>query len=411
VCWGKKSPPPSASDAGLNPPGCTTAPCTAPPCPSVEIEINNTPATNDDLVALKCEHPARRASVNSRIRATGSPANDATIVLTNPDGRLRFPNVGDTTTTVTVPASGAWVPFQISGERGSAALNDAVIQAHCQTATGDIKGTKTVTVFWFDQVQINITTGGSYALGGGRFRAVGGNAVNYSAQARIRPAGVDCTAPQITNLRVGILQNGIAGVVGRITWDSPTIAWSGGVAAGTIVTVPREMRLTRTQPTTANDSAATVAPLYDQPGKADTLDANSLKPPLGCAGGAAATSNDSPGDVAPPTLVVPAQTVAGVNVGNITYRFKNSTIEGGFTTWVVTFDTSSNDFCALRQRGWTINVDTAGPAPQRASPAAADAAASSDPLTAAPFANTLVNVPANSVTAPVNPAVMTTFTK
>ncbi len=332
-------------------------------------------------------------------------------MLTNPDGRLRFPDTADTTKAVILPTDGSWVSFEISGEKGSTAIGDAIIEAHCQTATGDLKGSKPVTVFWFDNVQIKITAGGNYTKSGGRFTVVGAHAVDYSAQARIRPAGVDCAAPQVTNLRVGILQNGLAGVTGRITWDSPTISWNLGVAPGTSVTVPRAMRSTTTQPATANDSATTVAPLYDQPGKADTIDANSLKPPMGCTGGAAATSNDSPSDSLQPTLVVPAQTGAGLVMGTVTYHFKNRTIEGGFTTWAVIFDTVSNEFCALRQRGWSINVDSAGAAPQKASPGASDAPASSDPLTAAPFANTLVNIPANTVTAAVNPAATTTFTK
>src|SRR5260370_8046278 len=171
------------------------------------------------------------------------------------------------------------------------------------------------------------------------------------------------------------------------------------------------MRSTTTQPATANDSATTVAPLYDQPGKADTIDANSLKPPMGCTGGAAATSNDSPSDSLQTTLVVPAETGAGLVMGTVTYHFKNRTIEGGFTTWAVIFDTVSNEFCALRQRGWSINVDSAGAAPQKASPGASDAPASSDPLTAAPFATTLFNIPANPAPPPVNPAATTTFTK
>jgi hypothetical protein len=170
------------------------------------------------------------------------------------------------------------------------------------------------------------------------------------------------------------------------------------------------LRRTITSPGNANDSAATVAPLYDQPGVADTIDPDSLKPPMGCAGGAAATSNDNPAGPIPPPLVVPAQTAAGLNVGNITYNFKNRTIEGSFITWVVIFDTSSNDVCALRQRGWSMNIDTAGPAGQHASPDAADAVAT-DPVTAAPFSNAIVSDPANSVTAAVNPAVTTTFTK
>src|SRR3954453_20415138 len=88
--------------APICPPG-SVVPCPLA-CPATEIEINNTPAVTDDLVALKCLHPAHRSRVHCRIRATGAPAAAATVVLTNPDGRLRFAGAADTTRTLTLPA-------------------------------------------------------------------------------------------------------------------------------------------------------------------------------------------------------------------------------------------------------------------------------------------------------------------
>src|SRR5215211_6174435 len=109
-------------------------------CPTVEIEINNTPASNDDMVQLKCTRPSGlsvvRYKVACRIRASSSVPGNATIVLTNPDGHLRFPDASDTTITLSIPPNGSWVAFEISGESASKALNDAVIEAHCNTATG-----------------------------------------------------------------------------------------------------------------------------------------------------------------------------------------------------------------------------------------------------------------------------------
>jgi len=409
VCWSSKPPSPSGSDAGICPPGSTTAPCPTPPCPSVEIEINNTPAANDDLVALKCEHPARRTAVNCRIRAVGSPAADATMVLTNPDGRLRFPNDGDTTKTVTVPRSGAWVPFQISGETPSAAIGDAVIEAHCNTATGDIKGTKGVTVFWFDQAEIKITPGGTYTITGGRYTAASGNAVDYEAKARIRPAGIDCSAPQVTHVRIGIMQNALATITRQITWGSPSIVWVPGVTVGTVVTVPTQIRLTKRHPLVGNDTAASVAPLYDQPGKAETLDVNSLKPPGGCTSSGTATSHDTPSGPVTPTLRQPAQNAGGLVVGEVTYTFVNTVMTYDFRTWAVVFNTASNEFCALRERTWSLHADSASATPQQASAAAADAVASVDPVTS-PTSNTIFNDPANHSTGPVG-AATTSFTK
>ena len=63
-----------------------------------------------------------------------------------------------------------------------------------------------------------------------------------------------------------------------------------------------------------NDVAATVAPLYDQPGKADTLDANSLKRPTGCPGGGPATSFDTPSTPAPARFTLRASDAGGTQV-------------------------------------------------------------------------------------------------
>jgi hypothetical protein len=381
------------------------------PCPTVEIEINNTPAANDDLVQVQSVHPPGRPIVDCRIRATSSCPMAATIVLTNPDGRLRFPGPGDRTCPVTVPNDGSWVPFRISGETGSQAIGDAVIQAHCNAAEGELKGQKALTVFWFDQPQINIAAGGAYALSGGRYTVTGAHAVDYSAQARIRPAGVDCSAPQVRNLRIGILQTALAGVATRNTWGNPAVRWRAGVAAGTTIRVPSQYRYTCNQPASANDSEATVAPLYDQPGKGGTLSANSLKPPVGCAGGGAATSFDTPSSPAAATYTLPVRDAGGAEVADVDWGLSSATRADSFDTYVVVFNTASNEFVALRKRGWRTNVDSSAAGAQRASPDAADAAVTANPVTAAPYANEIRNQAANRVTAPVDPAVTTTFTK
>lgn len=407
-CGTKRSDPPSSTPGADQPCDNTTGTCPEDDCPSVEIEINDTATTDDDLVRVKCEHPAHRHKVPCRIRATGGGSGSATMVLTNPDGRLRFPDDGDTAKTLSVPRSGSWVSFEISGETGSAAIGDAVIEAHCRTATGAVKGSKPVTVVWFDQPKIEVNVGGNYTVSGGRFTVVGANAVDYEAEARIRPAGVDCSAPQIADLRIGILQNSFPPLTLTRNWDSPTIAWAPGVASGTAVAVPSAMRETKSVSGTANDSEASVAPIYDQPGKTGTLDSDSLKPPKGCTGGGTATSNDTPSRPVAP-LTIPAQTAAGAVVGQVTYRVVNVTMVYNFRTWVTVFDTSSNDVCLLRERIWRTNLDSAGPAPRRPT-VEADAAPTTNPVTAAPFTNTQTNDPANRTMGAAGPAT-TTFTK
>jgi hypothetical protein len=152
----------------------------------MEIEINDTPAATDDLVQIKCDRVARRPLVNCRIRATAACSVDSAVVLTNPDGRLRFTGPADRTATVTVPENRSWVSFQVSGETGSAAIGDAVIEAHCHTATGPLKASKPMTVFWFDQAQCNLTPGGAYQIDAlGVFTSNAPPAITMVVQARM----------------------------------------------------------------------------------------------------------------------------------------------------------------------------------------------------------------------------------
>ena len=210
---GCKSADDPKAGAGGSGSAAPVAACTTE-CPPMEIEINDTPVATDDLVQLKSDHPSRRPTVNCRIRATSACPTSSTVVLTNPDNRLRFTGPADRTTTVTVPGDGSWVRFIVAGEVGSAAVRDAVIEAHCNTATGPLKAIHAMTVFWFDDAHIDLTTGGDYALQPAIAPASYGPnprpGITMSAHARIRPAGVDCAAPQIATLRIAILQNALA---------------------------------------------------------------------------------------------------------------------------------------------------------------------------------------------------------
>jgi hypothetical protein len=391
MCWGSCNSSPSTSSASSCPPG-STAPCPLQ-CPNMEIEINNTSTTDDDCVQLKWEHPLKRHIVHCRIRVPSPSAQSTTVVITNPDGRLRFPNDADTTTTVSVPADGSWASFDIAGQTGSNAMNDAVIQAHCQTATGAVLATKNVTVFWFDQAQITLTQGANYQINGGRYTASGGHAASFSSQARIRPAGVNCTAPQVANMRIGIMQESSNYQV-TTTWDTPTIAWNVGVPAGTRTMVPAVMRETVTydpsvaQPVADTDTNCT--PLYDRPGQPTTLDPNSLQPPVGCAGGAAATSFDTPSQGVAPSFSAPAVSTTGTNVGNVTWgHLVNTTRAEHFRTFCVIFDTTTSEFGALREAIWTLALDSAGAAASQHANVNADAVATATPSTGVAANNAL----------------------
>ncbi len=125
----------------------------APPAlPRVEIEIRNTPELTDDYITW-APAPAR---IRQLAPAAGA-ATDVDVVLTNDaphsippgrkqplDGNVAFAasvSPGETATApkleLTLPASGAWVPFVVAGAypRASSADKDAVIEVHA--ASGD----------------------------------------------------------------------------------------------------------------------------------------------------------------------------------------------------------------------------------------------------------------------------------
>ena len=400
--------PNSGGDSGVACDGGGT--CPPPENFTAEIEINNTPVTNDDLVQVKCDHPAHRHKVPCRIKLVGTVSHSHTIVLVNPDGRLRFPETGDTTKTLTLGPGGAWVGFEISGETGSNAIGDAKIEAHLDSAGGAVKGTKDVTVFSFDPAQINMTPGGNYVISGASYTSAAGHAIDHSAQATIKPAGVNCSAPQVKDLRVGIMQTALRGVQRTMTWSNPTIAWAAGTAAGTTVTVPASVVFRRNHPVDANDSAAAVAPLYDQPGHPGvTIDANSLQKPMGCSGGAPATSSDTPGGAAAPATVnLPASTGAGTVAGTVSYTLTSTKIDLDFLVWAVIFNTSTKQFCAVRERSWHLHADSSAAGPQKATTDPSDRAPTTDPLTGPPLSNDVLNDPANKSTTQLG---STSFTK
>jgi hypothetical protein len=367
----------------------------------VDIEINNTQTTDDDVVQVQSTHPAQRFNVPCRIRLFGPAAAPLTVVLTNPDGRLRFPNAADATVTLALPVSGAFVPFNISGETASVAKGDAKIQAHLSTAGGPVVANAAVTVFTFDNAQMTLTQGGNYGFlaDGVTFTVLGGvPAVSFSSKARLRPAGLSCAAPQIAKLRIAIMQE-VSHHNIQMTWDTPTVAWDPATPSGTPLTVPTTMRETNVWTAAVhepvNDGFAGATPLYSRA-------AGALQPPEGCAGAAAATDNDTPPHTVPTTFTQPQLSGATV-IANVTWTHRvNTTRVADFRTFCVVFDTATNAFSSLREATWALNVNSAAATPQHVT-VSADGAATADPATGiqanvAPTANTDAGVGAATTT-------------
>jgi len=353
---------------------------------NLEIQINNTSSAKDDLVQVIGDHPRLVFIVPCQIRLRGPATAPVKIDLLDTNHRLQFAHPADPTfdtiITVELPFNGDWAPFVIAGVEASEKKGDAEIKAF---HLADVVAVKKVTVFTFDLAKISLKRGGNYVLVGNDYRPDSGVAVSFSAKARLRPAGLDCAAPQIANLRVGIVQE-IPNTIFRrtTTWDRPTVQWDPDpsvppVPTDTKVTVKNrvlEEILFDSGPSEMSISKVVdAAPLWDNA-------ADALKPPTGCTGAGAATSFAAPArpGLSPISEVLPSDDLHVTKAARVTWtRLVNTTLVATFRTYCVVFDTGTKKFCALRQAEWTLDVDSNGPRAKQHAIVHGDQAAVFDP--------------------------------
>ncbi len=369
-------------------PGASPAPSSQPspsprPAPAVEIQVNNTATAADDLVLLSSQHPARQPAVSCQIRLTSTEPGPVTVVLHDPAGRLAFPSAASVT--LTLPASRAFVSFQITGQMASTAIGDALVEARAGSLSGPVAARRPVTVVSFGQAQMTLAQGGSYAIVGTSYTVPGfpaAHAVDFTAQASIQPAGVDCTAPQLKNIRVAIMQE-ISNLQVVRTWNNPAVNFNASAPHKFPVTMPVTIGSTVTlaasvqQP--VNDGANGAFPLYDNGALAMTI-------PAGCANSGPAKSNDTPSAPFPATFSFPVVTAGGTTIGTALWQSRvKITRTNHFRTYCVAFDTQAKTFTALREATWDLALDSSQPA-QRAQ-VHPDAPAASDPVATLPQFN------------------------
>jgi hypothetical protein len=312
-------------------------------------------------VQVKSKHPPERFTVPCRIKLRGPATSPQTVVLTDPTFRLRFPGPTDTTRTLVLPKNGTFRAFEITGEQPSNAEGDAKIQARLNIATRPVVAEKDVTVFSFDQAKIRVKKGAKYVLGEFEYAPSGTAATFFVAKARLRPAGLDCGAPQIKNLRVGIMQEMFGSLV-TSTWDTPTVKWKAGVSEGTTFSDSEKVRFEiRMDPDLSSGNPLSISLTKSHIMWDITKDA--LKRPEGCAGAGDATSRHRPSVLVDPA----ARPFRLYPHGRV--RWNNhlkTTIQMAFRTFCVVLDTKTGLFRALRQAEWELNVDSSRSADQYA---------------------------------------------
>ena len=347
----------------------------------VEIEVNGTPPGQLAVVLAKCAHPSSKA-VPCRIKLKSGPS-PVTVVLHDPNNRLRFPDAADTT--VTLQQAGVFVPFEISGHRPSKAVGDAVIEARVVGPAGPPCGTQKVTVVSFTNAEMDITLpqlGGNYGWdSNNRTYLAAGEAMSFRASATIQPPGLVCAVSPLASLAVGIMQEVSYTKITAI-YDSPEFDRSAPPPAGTKCSVAKSVRFTITA-----DPLLAHLPVNDGLHKTDypLYDKGALMVPLGCPNGADAFSSDNPPIFAPERWSQKVPIPSG-GVFKVLWTRRKVKRRDTFRTFCVIFDTSKppgadGQFCALKQAVWDLDVDDSRATDQHATvtknnrPATADPAA------------------------------------
>ena len=166
--------------------------------------------THDDLVEVTSTVPPQIYWVPATAKLSGANAGFRSVVLTNPDHRLGFAASGffgpegAPASTLTLLLGGGETRFYIAGNSSSNVIRDAVIVPTSGTMTYT---SHPMTVFSYSNAGISITPVAQYRWQydiTGNLRPV----VRFSGQATIQPDGMNKKATILTNLRLGLVQNG-----------------------------------------------------------------------------------------------------------------------------------------------------------------------------------------------------------
>lgn len=384
----------------------------------IEIQLNDTDDTTDDLVRLKVAIPEKRWWINGTVRSVNA-TEDIDVTLTSPDGRLMFSTFGGGQPSANyeiqgLSKNGLPTIFAITGEKKSNSKGDAVIEVHQGGAAGPVIGTKSATVFYFDPSDITIGRGGSYSLDNDGLYAPDGVAVHFSGAGIIKPSGVNCSAPQIKDIKIGFAQNSTSSY-DRLEYTFHDMVWdkdSNGqpligapFPPGTQAIAPAKLISETTVSGQVCDSDPSALPVYDQP-TATTPPHNplSLTIPQGCNNGQPAASTDTPTSSNAGPRTWPALRGDGTQVATAYYKKSRAQIIATYEVWAVTYDKSEIDpgtsVIPLRQTTWSLNVDSSL-SNQYATVPDKDRDPTFAPLTARPLANDEANNPAYTV---INPS-------
>ena len=356
-----------------------------------EIEVNNTAATDDDYVQIKSElielkDPKKDCkhifTTPCQVKVTGYPPSDVAVTLVNSDDRLGFPT--DQKITLTLPASGTWVAFSMTGQEKSKKVGDAKIELHHGGESDPVCKKQTATVFYFEG-KLTLTSDTPYVLSQHPtlpdyfiFDPDFTNnhvAMTMSAEAALKPDMSNCSAPQISPWRIGLAQNLVGYYRNQITYTVDHINWLPSVPSQTTVSVNNEIVYNRTKVTPAQDTDAANDPFY-------TI--STIQLPTNCGGGKS-TDSDSPSLPVEKEKTLVVKDSKGTVLGSAVYRFKNCEIKRNWTTWCVAWE-AGLDVVPLRQADWYVYAKSGNNSKAHVG---GDGRAKSCPVTGPTYANKL----------------------
>ena len=356
------------------------------PSYGIEIWVNLTDEENDDYVRLKSTNfPDYRWTEDCQIRLVGSSSTDVPVTLSSPSGRLGFGSNGAATLNLTLSKNNnLWKHFKITGESGSMNLNDAKIKVK---EGNTVLGEEDVTVFYFDPSDITIGLGHSYSLREDPsdatrmiYNPTDGSTVNFSSSGVIKPNGVNCGCDQIKNIKIGINQNCDSSTF-TLYYNNPSNPnfHNGHNSA----TVPSELtQVAQLSESRIDSILLTDVPLYTRLAAALTI-------PVGCSGGQAAATTDTPQTSSLKTVGHTVKDSMGNAIVDLDYTLHRVTLVANFRTWCVTynpFDPQTVQVIPLRQTSWSLNVDS-NLSNQLATVPSGDSSVSTMPIIDEPLAN------------------------
>lgn len=367
-----------------------------------EINVNDTVDTKDDIVRReqKIVNTAWRQWIpctvkiptakDYDIKSIGITAENQTMRFSSSKTKPTDKDAGEDGVNVELDANGQ-SKFWITGVKQSGKKDEAKLQIRKNGVTGDIIAAHSMTVFWFKS-NISVISNGTVSKIENGFGL--NEPVKFSGITKIVPNELNMTASQITNMRIGFVQN--AKTTRTIKVINPSVVDGNGAPTDANVAIAS----TRISKFTINnyvldrmspqpDKAKDLTPLYNgYDSFSDTGDSIFL-------------FRDSPFEDAFDMTFEKEKAVLADKVWlvKVKYRWKLTRLEDDFILWIVVFDIDKNNANAkptlvipIRQTDWKLHADSSVAEEQTAT-IGKDKDPDTIPITEGELANTLLNKP------------------